>query len=215
MKELEKAALIIDSKEIRDYQIEPYIQPIASEHRLQLSFQAVQLVAERIGTDLLRLDSELEKLATALPEEAKRMVTPEMVMEYTSFGKEYSVFDLRKALAYKQRGVAMQIAMSLASDEKRAPVQMLLPQIFSYFANLLIAFYAPNRNSEQSVMQQLSITNRFFVKEYMAGMRNYPPRKVKDIITYLRRCDARSKGLYSDEGSSKEILTDLVLFILN
>lgn len=215
VKELEKSALIVESKEIRDYQIEPYVQPIASEHGLQLNAQTVQLVAERIGTDLSRLDSELEKLATALPEADRQRVTPEMVMEYTSFGKEYSVFDLRKALAYKQRGEAMRIALALASDEKRTPVQMLLPQIFSYFANLLIAFYATNRNSEQSVMQQLGLTNRFFVHEYMAGLRNYPARKVTEIITYLRKCDARSKGLYSDEGSSEEILTDLVLFILN
>lgn len=92
---------------------------------------------------------------------------------------------------------------------------MVLPQIFSYFANLLIAFYASDRSNEQSVMNQLGITNRFFVKEYMAGLRNYRAGKVLNIIKYIRRCDARSKGMYSDEGSGGEILVDLVLFIMS
>lgn len=177
--------------------------------------QALELIAQRIGTDLNRLDSELEKLATALTPEQKMRVSPDMVMEYTGWNKEFSAFDLRKALAFGQRGEAMKVAMALAEDEKKTPVQMILPQIFSYFANLLIAFYAPDRSSEKSVMQQLGLTNKFFVKEYMAGLRNYNARKVMNIVKYIRRCDARSKGMYSDEGSSGEILVDLVLFIMN
>lgn len=215
VKELEKGGIIVESKEIRDYQITPYIQPIAAEHGLQLSMQSQEVVAQRVGTDLIRLDSEMEKLATALPPEAKQMVTPEMVLEYTGWNKEFSVFDLRKALAYGQRGEAMKVAMALAADEKKTPVQMILPQIFSYYAQLLIAFYATDRNNELSVMSQLGLQNRFFVREYMAGLRNYRPAKVMSIIKYLRRCDARSKGMYSDEGGSDEILTDLVLFIMS
>lgn len=215
VKELEKGGVLVESKEIRDYQITPYIQPIAAEHGLQLSMQSQDVVAARIGTDLIRLDSEMEKLATALPPDAKQMVTPEMVLEYTGWNKEYSAFDLRKALAFGQRGEAMKVAMALAADEKKTPVQMILPQIFSYFANLLIAFYAVDRSNEQSVMKQLGISNRFFVREYMAGLRNYRASKVLNIIKYIRRCDARSKGMYSDEGSGEEILLDLVLFIMS
>lgn len=215
VKELEKKALLVDSKAIRDYQITPYIAPIAAEHGLVLTPEAIQVVAQRIGTDLVRMDSELEKLSTALPMKDRQRVTPEMVMEFTGWNKEYSPFDLRNALAYKHLSEAVHIALSLAEDEKRVPVQMILPQIFSYFANLIIAFYAPNRNSEASVMQQLGITNRFFVKEYMAGLNNYSPYKVLSIIKYIRKCDARSKGVYGDESTSKEILLDLVLFAMN
>lgn len=215
VKELERGGVLVESKEIRDYQITPYIQPIAAEHGLQLSMQAQDMVAQRIGTDLTRLDSEMEKLSTALVAEARQMVTPEMVLEYTGWNKEFSVFDLRKALAYGQRGEAMKVVMALAADEKKTPVQMILPQLFSYFANLLIAFYATDRQSEQSVMKQLGISNRFFVQEYMAGLRHYKASKVLNIIKYIRKCDARSKGMYSDEGSGEEILVDLVLFIMS
>lgn len=215
VKRIEECGLIVESPEIRDYQIESYIQPLAQEHGLNLDFSAVRLVAVRIGTDLTRMDHEFEKLQTALPDSAKRMVTPDMVLKYTGINKEYSVFDLRKALAEKDKARAMQIAMSLSSDEKRVPIQMLLPQIFDYYANLLIAFYTPNPKTEQAVMKQLGIGRSFFVKEYIQGLRNYKAYKVTQIISYLRKCDARSKGMYGEEGSSEEILIDLVLFIFN
>ena len=215
IKKIEEEGMIVESPEIRDYQIEPYIQPLANERGLTLDFSAVRLVAERIGTDLSRMDSEFEKLQTALSPQEMRMVTPDMVLRYTSINKEFSVFDLRRAIAERNLARAMQIAKSLSEDEKRVPVQMLLPQIFDYFANLLIAFYAPAPRNEQAVMQQLGINRSFFVKEYMQGLRNYKAYKVTQIISYLRLCDARSKGMYGGEGDSEEILVDLVMFIFN
>ncbi|MDN4754486.1 DNA polymerase III subunit delta [Porphyromonadaceae bacterium W3.11] len=215
VKRLEEYGIIVNSPEIRDYQIEPYIQPLAQEHGLKLDFSAIQLVAERIGTDLTRMDNEFEKLETALSPQQRTLVTSDMILKYTSINKEYSVFDLRRALAEKNKAKAIQIAMSLSSDEKRAPVQMLLPQLFDYYANLLIAFYTPPPKTEQAVMKQLGIDRPFFVKEYIQGLRNYGAFKVTQIISYLRRCDARSKGMYGEDGSSEEILIDLVLFIFN
>lgn len=215
VKELEKSALIVESAKIRDYQLLPYIQPIAAEHGLQLTPEAQQVVVDRIGADLQRIDSEMEKLSTALVAHSGQMVTPQMVMEYTDLSRSFTAFDLRRALAYKQMAEAFKIAKALGDDEKQTPVQMILPQLFTYFANLLIAFYVPNRSSESDVMRALGISNRYFVKEYMAGLKNYRAVKVVDIIKYIRRCDARSKGMYSDEGSSEEILLDLVLFAMN
>lgn len=214
VKELEKVALIVESPKIRDYQLTPYIQPIAAEYGLQLTPEAQQVIADRIGADLQRIDSEMEKLSTALTLFRGQMVTPQMVLEYTGWSRSYTAFDLRRALAYRQTGEAFKIAKALGEDDKQTPIQMILPQIFNYFANLLIAFYAPSR-SESEVMRELGISKPFFVKEYMAGLHNYRGTKVVDIIKYIRRCDARSKGMYSDEGSSEEILLDLVLFVLN
>lgn len=215
VKELERGAMIVDSKEIRDYKIEPYIQPIAGEYGLTLSFEAIQQVAGWIGTDLVRLDSEMEKLSIALPAESRAMVTPQMILQYTSASKEFSVFDLRRAIAYRQVGEAHKIAKELSRDSGRTPIQMIIPQIFSFFSNLLLACYASNPKDQRSVMSELGITNPFFVREYMSGLNNYSAVRILDIIKYLRYSDARSKGMYSDEGESEEILTDLVLFILS
>ena len=92
---------------------------------------------------------------------------------------------------------------------------MIIPTLFGYFADLLTAYYAPQPRTEQSVMGYLGISSSFFVKDIMLGLRNYPARRVVEIIHALRHSDARSKGMYSDQGDPDEILLDLVLLILN
>ena len=210
-----KVGLYVESPEIRDYQISGYIRPLALEHGLTLTPEAVQVVAEHIGTDVTRLDSELGKLALALPSEVRAQVTPEQVLTYTGLNKEYTAFDLKRALARKDRRQSLIIARSLSEDSKRVPVQMIIPTLFGYFADLLTAFYAPRPYTEQSVMSYLGISSSFFVKDIMLGIKSYKPQRVVEIIHALRHSDARSKGMYSDQGDPDEILIDLVLLILN
>lgn len=210
-----KEGLYVESPEIRDYQISGYIRPLALEHGLTLTPEAVQVVAEHIGTDVTRLDSELGKLALALPSEVRAQVTPEQVLTYTGLNKEYTAFDLKRALARKDRRQSLIIARSLSEDSKRVPVQMIIPTLFGYFADLLTAYYAPQPRTEQSVMGYLGISSSFFVKDIMLGLKSYKPQRVVEIIHALRHSDARSKGMYSDQGDPDEILIDLVLLILN
>lgn len=214
MKAFEKVGLVVSSPAVREYNLESYILPLAKEQGLQLSMEAVQALREHIGTDIGRMSSELEKLAMALTPEQRQRVSMEMVLKYTGLNKEYSAFDLRRALAVKDRARALTIARSLAKDAKRVPVQMIIPVLFSYFSGLLIAFYARS-NNPRDVMNYMGLNKEFLVKDYMTGLRNYRASKVASIITYLRQMDARSKGMYSDEGEPDAILIDLVLMILN
>lgn len=207
--------LLVESPAIRDYQISGYIPPLAQEHGLLLTPQAVEVVAQHVGTDVTRLDSELEKLALALPPERRGSVTPQDVLTYTGLSKEYSPFDLKTALAYKDRRKALTIARSLSADSKRVPVQVIIPTLFSYFADLLTSFYAPRRGDQKSVMDYMGLHAPFLVRDIMEGQKHYSPRRVVEIIHALRHSDARSKGLYSDQGDPDEILMDLVLLILN
>lgn len=214
-KAVAKEGVYVDSKEVREYQLDSYIIPLARERGLQLDAAAMNEVAQHIGTDVMRLDSELEKLAMALTEEQRRHVTPQEVLKYTSLAKEFSAFDLKHALARKDYAQSLYIAQTLSRDEKKNPIQMIIPVLFNYFSNLLVAFYAPAPRDEQAVMQWLGLNTPYMARDYVSGLRSYRGRKVADIISALRRADARSKGMYSNEGSSEEILIDLVLMILN
>ncbi len=214
LKEIEKVGLVVSSPAVREYNLDNYILPLAQECGLSLSMDAVRAIREHIGTDIGRLSSELDKLAMALGPTERQQVTTDMVLKYTGLNREYSPFDLRRALATKDAGRAMAIARSLAEDAKRVPVQVIVPILFSYFSNLLIAFYARSKN-RQEVMKYIGLDKEYQVNDYMLGLQNYRPGKVSAIITYLRKIDARSKGMYSDEGDPDAILIDLVLMILN
>lgn len=214
-KAVAKEGVYVDSKEVREYQLDSYIIPLAQEHGLSLNAAAIHEMARHIGTDLMRLDSEMEKLSMALTNEQKQRITPEEVLKYTSLAKEFSPFDLKNALARKDYAQSLHIAQMLSRDDKKNPIQMIIPILFNYFSNLLVAFYAPAPRDERAVMQWMGLNSSYMVRDYMSGLRSYRGRKVADIISAIRRADARSKGMYSAEGSSEEILIDLVLMILN
>lgn len=214
IKEIESVGLVVASLAVREYNLESYIMPLAQEQGLMLSMDAVRTIREHIGTDIGRMSSELEKLAMALTPQERESVTADQVLKYTGLNKEYSPFDLRRALAAKDGARAMAIAVSLANDAKRVPVQVIIPVLFSYFSNLLIAFYARS-NRPQDVMRYMGLPKEYLVRDYMTGLANYRAGKVVTILTYLRQMDARSKGMYSDEGDPDAILVDLVLMILN
>lgn len=214
MKEIEKVGLVVSSPEIREYNIQDYIPSMATEHGLVLGYDAVMTVKEHLGNDIGRINSEFEKLATALSDDDRRHVSAEMILKYTALNKEYSPFDLKNALAAKDRVRAFKVARALSKDAKRVPVQVIIPVLFNYFATLLIAVYA--RSLDPKVLTSyLGLKYPRQAQEYINGLKNYRPGKITNIITYLRKMDARSKGMYSDEGDPEEILTDLVLMVLN
>lgn len=214
IKEIEKVGMIVSSPEIKEYNIRDYIPSIASEHGLILMPNAVSAVVEHLGNDIARMDSEFEKLATALAPSDKKQVSSEMVLKYTSLNKEYTPFDLKKALAMKNHARAFMISRALSKDSKRVPVQVVIPVLFNYFSLLLISLYAGSRDPK-AIASYLGLKYPRQADEFVMGLNNYRPGKIISIITYLRKMDARSKGMYSDEGDPEEILTDLVLMILN
>ena len=65
--------------------------------------------------------------------------------------------------------------------------------LFSYFQNLLIAFYAPQPKTDESVARWLDLRAGWAAKDYITGMRNYTGVKVMQIIGKLRETDANRK----------------------
>ena len=214
MQAIEKTGMVVSSPAVSEYAIQDYLPGLAAEHGLVLRSDALSAVRDHLGNDLTRIDSEFRKLATALSPGERGGVTAELVYRYTALNKEYSPFDLKNALAARDAARAFKVAKALSADSKRVPVQMIIPVLFNYFSNLLIALYAPSRDP-RGIMSHLGLKYPRAAEEYARGLQNYRPRKILDIIAYLRKCDARSKGMYSDEGDPAEILTDLVLLILS
>ena len=105
------------------------------------------------------------------------------------------------------------LALSKANT-KNFPPQYVLPILFSYFANLMLSYYAPQR-TPQGIADYLDMKSTWGVNDYVLGMRNYSAFKVMDIISELRHYDGMSKGVGATSNMSKGLLRELVYFILH
>ena len=56
--------------------------------------------------------------------------------------------------------------------------------------------------------------NPYFVNEYLNAARNYPMKKVSNIISMLRECDVKGKGVGASALPQGDLLKELLVKIL-
>ncbi len=171
-------------------------------------------MADHIGADLNRMNSELDKLLISIPQEDRR-ITPEMVEKNIGVSKDFNAFELRNAIVNRDVFKANQIIKYFESNPKAGSVYSFLPLLFNFFQNLLIAFYAPNRGDKQSVADFLELKSVWGVNDYMAGMRNYTGKKTLQILSKIRETDTKSKGLDNPNTSAGDLMKELIYYILH
>jgi DNA polymerase-3 subunit delta len=169
------------------------------------------MMVESIGPDLNRLASELDKLIITKP--SGEPITPELVEESVGISKDYNVFELKNALIVKDVVKANTIAKYMEDNKKTFAMPMVLASLFNFYANLMMAYYAPDK-SESGIASYLDLRNAWQAREYQTAMSYYTAWKVMYIISDIRRYDAMSKG-YGANATDKGLLRELIYHILH
>ena len=215
---VDKVGVLFESKKLYDYQLVPFINSYIQKRQFTIEPKAAQIVADSVGSDLNRLTGELDKLLIALSENVKR-ITPEIVEQQIGVSKDFNVFELRSAIVNHHIFKANQIIKYFNENPKEMPIQKLLPQLFSFFSNLMLAYYAPVKDiSGIGNFLGLNVSQYMVkktVEEYMKAMQNYSGIKVMNIISKLREIDAKSKGVDNPNTASGDLMKELIFFILH
>lgn len=208
-----KEGVLYESKKLYDYQLPSFINSYLKRKGLTAAPGAAEMVGEYVGADLNRIASELDKLALALPEGSKT-VTPEVVNRQIGMTKNFSVFEFQDAIGAKDVLKVNRIVKYFDNNPKENPIQMVLPSLFKYFQNLMLAYYSPDK-SEHGLAQWLKQTEWQVKKNVLPAMRLYSATKTMYILSEIRRTDARSKGVGNPSIPSGELMKELVYFILH
>ena len=207
-------AVIFESKKLYERELPGFITSYFMQHEITVEQKAAQMIADHVGADLHRLTSELDKILISFSE-IDRMVTPEIVEKEIGVSKDFNAFELRSAIIQRDVYKANLITKYFDNNPKAGSLFSFLPMLFSYFENLMIAFYSPNRSNENALAQFLELRNGWAAKDYLTGMRNYSGMKTMQIISKIREIDAKSKGLDNPNTASSELMKELIFFILH
>lgn len=213
MAKAEALGVVFESKKKRDYELPPFIVNYLKQHNATIDNKSTQMIADSIGADLSRLISEMDKLLISMPE-GDRRVTPEMVEKQIGVSKDFNNFELRNAIINRDVEKAYRIVQYFDRNPRTGSAFVLLPTLFNYFENLMLAYYAPSKN-ENGVAQFLGLRGTWGARDYLTGMRNYTGRKTMQIIEKIRETDAKCKGLDNPSTSIGELMQELVFFILH
>ena len=211
--EIEKNGVLFESKKIKEYKLPEFISSYLKRRKVDIEQRAALLMAEFVGTDLNRMAGELEKLIITLPTGQTR-ITVEQIEKNIGISKDYNNFELRDALINKDILKANKIVKYFDDNKKNNPLQKTLATLFGYFQNLMLAYYAPQKN-EQGIAAQLGLRSSWQTKDYINGMTKFSGVKVMQIIRAIRDCDAKSKGYMNSSQTEGQLLRELVYFILH
>lgn len=207
-------AVIFEGKKLYDRDLPGFIDTYLKLKGVTIEPKASQMVGDHVGSDLSRLTSELDKLMISLPKDEKR-ITADLVEKEVGVSKDFNIFELQKALAKKEIFKVNEIVTYFNKNPKSYPIYRLLPQLFSYFQNLLIVEYMPNRNNQNEVAAKLGLRGGWAAGDYMTGLRYYSLQKVILILEKIRDTDAKSKGIGNPNTDGGELLRELIFFILH
>jgi len=214
LKAIQAAGVLFESKKLRDKELPLFIERYLKVRNVSIDPKSVLMIADNIGADLSRLTGELDKVVLSLPEQDRR-VTPQVVEDQIGVSKEFNSFELRDAIINRNVYKANLIIKYFDENPKAGSIYSFLPILFNYFQNLMIAFYAPNPFSQESVAEWLDLKSPWLAKGYVTGIRNYKGAKVMGIISKIREIDAKSKGLDNPNTPPGELMKELIFYILH
>lgn len=211
--ELAQKGIVFTSKKLKDEQMTQFVCDCAEEKGLAIDAKASSMIVEFVGANLDRVSKEMDKLSAALPDGTKN-VTPELVEKLVGVSKDYNVFEFKDAIINKNILKSNKIAMYYEKNQKIYPIQMVAAVLFQYFANLMLAWYSPDK-TENGIAAQLGLKSTWGVRDYITGMKNYSAFDVLHIISEIRYTDARSKGVDATGNASEGLLRELTFRILH
>ena len=210
--ELSKVAIMYNSAKLRDYEIGPWITKYCKSKNVAIDEKAAAMLSDFLGTDLSKLEHELEKLVLTKPADMQR-ITPELVEKKIGISKDFNVFELQSAIISKDILKANQIIHYFDENKKANPMVLVLAQLFKFFSELMLYHYLPDK-SQSIVASELKI-NPYFVKDYQKASQSYGAWKTMNIISYIHETDARYKGIDNPGTDEGELMKELIYKIMH
>lgn len=208
---LAQNGIVYESKKLYENQVGDWIKRVLAGKKYTIDPKANAMLVEFLGTDLSKINNELEKLQIILPQGT--MITPLHIEENIGFSKDYNVFELRKAIGERNQLKAYKIAENFAHNPKEYPLVMTTGLVFGFFVQLL-KYHGLKDKNPKNVASAIGV-NPYFLKEYDLAIKNYPMRKVSQIVGALRDVDIKSKGVGANALPQSDLLKEMLYKIFN
>ena len=209
-KAVNKVGVVFESKKLYENQVSDWIRRILSGNGYTIAPKAAQMLVEFLGTDLSKINNELEKLQLIIPK--GNQISAEDIERNIGISKDYNNFELRKAIGDRDTLKAQRIVKYFGENPKDNPMVVTVALLFNFFSQLL-HYHGLNDKSPRAVASALRI-NPYFVNEYVSAARNYPMKKVSKIVATLRDFDVKGKGVGANAVPQGDLLKELLVRIM-
>ncbi|MDR1847599.1 MAG: DNA polymerase III subunit delta [Bacteroidales bacterium] len=210
VKAVNEKGIVFESPTMYENQVPKWIDGYFTEINLKAEAGVSQMIADLLGTNLQKITNEISKLAINLN---KPVITTADVKTHIGLSKDYNIFELKDALAFRDITKANRIVNHFIGNPKENPLQKMLPILFKFFVEVIMVSQLPDK-TDASIARAIGISP-FKTQPYRSACGIYPLNKLFFVIACLRDADNKSKGVgVSPLSTEGDLLRELVFKIL-
>ncbi len=204
---LKEKGVVLTTKKLYDNQLPEWTEELVQSKELAISQKALMLLVDHIGNDLNRIENEIDKISINLGK--RTTISEEDVEQYVGVSKDFNVFELQAAVATKNLPKAIQIIQYFEANPKAAPIQLILPSLYSFFSKVFM-IYGLNTRDEKTIAGALGI-NPFFIKDYLKATTIYTYPDLEKLILLLSDYNLKSIGIKNSGTPDASLLKEMVV----
>jgi DNA polymerase-3 subunit delta len=207
---VKEKGVLLTTKKMYENQLPEWTNNMLQEKGLTITQKGLALLIEHIGNDLTRIENEVDKIHVNLGKRTN--IIEDDIENYIGVSKEFNVFELQSAMAAKDMQRSIRIIQYFESNPKAAPIQLVLPSLYSFFSKVFMIFGAGTKD-EKTIATSIGV-NPYFMKEYMQAARIYSYSGVEKALLLLHQYNLRSVGVGDSGTEDASLLKEMVVKIL-
>jgi len=208
-----KGFLVFESAKLRDYQVKDWVDNWVRKHHKSLDPAATEMLVDYLGTDLIQLTNELEKLFLTVKDD---FIQARHIQDNIVISKEFSIFELQKALGTRNFNRTIHIAHHMANDT-RTPVQAALANLYTFFSRIAVMHTSRGKKKDE-LAADLGLNNPkaldFQLREMQEAANHFSLADTERAIGYLKYYDLRFKGMNKGNATDGQLFIELMVNLL-
>lgn len=201
-------SLSINCKNLSNGNIYQWSLQKFKEYEITADKESIVFLIENIGSNLLRLNLEIEKIKNFIGQGQK--LTVREVAQITGFTREVNIFNFQKVLGAKNLKSSLTIGYHLL--EQGESLAAILPMIFIFFRRMWAVKQLTLKNHTQKQIVDMLGGNPYAYKDIFAACVNFSFRHLQFLFGKILEAERQLK---TTQKSAESILTILSYHICN
>lgn len=199
-------SLSINCKNLSSGDIYQWSLQKLKENNISADKESIVFLIENIGSNLLRLNLEIEKIKNYIGE--GKNLTVHDISQITGFTREVNIFNFQKVLASKNLKTSLTIGYHLL--EQGESLAAILPMLFIFFRRMWAVKQLLLKSHTQKQILEILGGNPYAYKDIFATCKNFSFQHLQFLFEKLLEAE---RYLKTTQKSAESILTILCYHI--
>jgi DNA polymerase-3 subunit delta len=186
---IKRSGMAFEAKTLYDNQLPPWITSRVQRGGKLISPDACKLLAAYVGTSLREVQNELEKLSIYIGE--RKEITTDDVAAVVGMSKEYSIFELQKAIGTRDLRRSIEIVQHMMESGENVP--FILIMLTNYFTALWKLCDMRRKGVPPRDQASEARIHPYFFQEYAEALNRFAPSEIEGAFLLLAAADEQAK----------------------